>query len=81
MIAAFYEDETAFINRLGVGGGISSVSAALAVESTTQGFLLPRMTDTQRNAISSPVAGLMIWNTTDGKPSVYDGTTWQNLSY
>ncbi|HEX8517546.1 MAG TPA: hypothetical protein VF868_15220 [Bacteroidia bacterium] len=81
VIAAFYEDETTYINRLGVGGGISSASAALSVESTTQGFLLPRMTDTQRNAIASPVAGLMIFNTSDGKPSVYDGTTWQNLSY
>jgi hypothetical protein len=81
VIAAFYEDQSAFINRLGVGGGISSASAALAVESTTQGFLLPRMTDTERNAITSPVAGLMIYNTTDGKPSVYNGTTWNNLSY
>lgn len=38
----------------------TSASAALKVESTTQGALIPRMTKTQRNAIASPAAGLMV---------------------
>ena len=38
--------------------------AALEVESTTGGILFPRMTTTQRNAITSPPDGLVIYNTT-----------------
>jgi hypothetical protein len=36
-------------------------SAILDVQSTTQGMLIPRMTETQKNAISSPATGLMIY--------------------
>jgi len=51
-------------------------SALLTITSTTQGFLPPRMTTVQRNAISSPAAGLLIFNTTTNKHEGYDGTTW-----
>jgi len=37
-------------------------SAMLDVESTTQGILIPRMTTTQRTAISSPAMGLMVFD-------------------
>ena len=39
-------------------------SAVLDVQSSSQGFLPPRLTTTQRNAISSPASGLLIYNTT-----------------
>ena len=52
-------------------------SAKLAVVSTTQGFLPPVMTTAQRNAITSPATGLLLFNTTTGKLECYDGTTWQ----
>jgi hypothetical protein len=56
-------------------------SAALEVASTTKGFLLPRMTKTERDAISSPVAGLMIYQT-DNTPGlrVYNGTNWMKFT-
>jgi hypothetical protein len=38
------------------------------------------MTSTQRNAISSPAAGLMIWNTTDIELEVYNGSLWVNMN-
>jgi hypothetical protein len=63
----------------GVGIGTDSPSAALDVSSTTQGFLPPRMTTTQRDAISSPVAGLLIFNTTTSKMNYYDGSAWQEM--
>ncbi|PTG25079.1 hypothetical protein BU638_11410, partial [Staphylococcus chromogenes] len=36
-----------------------------------------RMTNTQRDAISSPATGLMIYNTTTGAQATYNGTRWQ----
>ena len=56
-----------------VGIGTSSPNAALDVTSTTQGFLPPRMTTTQRDAISSPAVGLVIFNTTTNCLNFYAG--------
>lgn len=60
----------------------ASTSAVFEANSTTQGLLLPRMTLAQRNAISSPVAGLVIYCTncgTSGEMEVYDGSEWKNM--
>ena len=56
-------------------------SAALEVKSTTQGFLPPRMTTTQINAIASPANGLEVYNTTLACPCFYDGTAWRKVSH
>jgi hypothetical protein len=67
------------VTTTSVGVGISTPNAAaiLDVTSTTKGFLLPRMTLIQRNAIASPPAGLMIYNTISNKLNVYNGTAWE----
>jgi hypothetical protein len=70
------------ISRLGkVGIATSSInaSARLQVDSTTEGFLPPRMTTTQKNAIGTPAAGLMVYDTTLNQMSYYNGTTWINF--
>lgn len=54
-------------------------SAQLQVESTTRGFLQPRMTTTQRNAITTPATGLSIYNTTTNTEDYYNGTAWVSL--
>jgi len=54
-------------------------SAVVTMTSTTKGFLPPRMTTTQRDAIASPATGLMIFNTTTGKHQGYDGTVWNDF--
>lgn len=54
----------------------SATSAVMEVTSTTQGFLPPRMTTTQRNAIASPASGLIVYDTTDNKHYGYNGTAW-----
>ena len=56
-----------------------NASAVLQADSTTQGFLPPRMTTTQKNAIATPAAGLMVYDTTLTRPCFYDGTTWITL--
>ena len=60
----------------------ASASAVLEVSSTSQGFLPPRMTIAQRDAISSTVAGLVMWCSNCGnygELQVYNGTTWTNM--
>jgi uncharacterized protein (TIGR02145 family) len=49
-------------------------SAILDASSTTQGFLPPRMTTGQRDAISNPAVGLLIYNTTLACLQINDGT-------
>lgn len=64
---------------VGVNTPTPDASAALEVSSTTQGFLPPVMTTTQRDAISSPAAGLIIFNSTTSKHQGYDGSTWNDF--
>lgn len=54
-------------------------SATLELESTTKGFLPPRMTTVQRDAISSPAVGLMIFDTTAAQYQFWNGTAWSGL--
>lgn len=51
-------------------------SALMSLESTTRGFLPPRMTTTQRDAITSPATGLSIYNTTTNSVEFYNGSVW-----
>ena len=62
-----------------VGIGETVPSAPLTVTSTTGGVLMPRMTTTQMNAISSPANGEMIYNTTANKFYGYAGGAWVAL--
>ncbi|MCX6278554.1 MAG: fibrobacter succinogenes major paralogous domain-containing protein [Bacteroidetes bacterium] len=61
-------------------GSTPAASAMLDVSSTTKGFLPPRMTTAQRNAISSLVPGLVIYNTDDKALNVFNGTSWGLLN-
>lgn len=56
--------------------GVLDASAIFQINSTSKGFILPSMTTTQRNAISSPATGLCIYNTTNGNFEYYNGTAW-----
>jgi len=51
-------------------------SAILDLSSTTQGFLPPRMSSAQRDAIVNPADGLMIFNITSGCPNYYVNGVW-----
>jgi hypothetical protein len=64
----------------GIFGNLSySASVVLGAQSTTAGFLPPRMTTTQKNAIASPATGLQVFDTTLNQMSYYNGTTWTNI--
>jgi len=61
---------------LSVGISAPAASAILDLTSTAKGFLIPRMTTAQRNAISSPAANLQISNTELDLDNDYNGTVW-----
>src|SRR5450432_3192883 len=65
-------------------GNLPDTSAMLDVSSTTKGFLMPKMTTTQRDAIILPATGLAIFNTTAVAFQVNTGTpavpVWSTLN-
>ncbi len=67
---------TSVHSQVGVGTSTPQSSAALDVNSTSKGFLYPRMTNTQMLAISSPATGLQVFNTDANALYYYDGSQW-----
>lgn len=66
-----------------VGIGIlasANPSAALEIESTTRGLGLPRLTTTQKNAVSNPRAGLLVYDTTLSKLCVRTSAAWETVT-
>jgi hypothetical protein len=63
---------------IGFIGG-ASTSSILEIQSTTLGFLPPRMTTAQKNAIATPATGLVVFDTTLAKLCVFS-TTWQTIT-
>lgn len=62
----------------GANAAPTNASVGLEVQSTTLAFLLPRMTTTQRDAMT-PVAGMMIYNTTIPAVQARVGVAWASL--
>ncbi len=61
-------------------GTAPATSAMLDISSATKGFLLPRMTIAQRNAIVAPANGLMIYNTQTDEFNYFNGANWQSMA-
>ncbi len=68
-------------NNVGIGTNTPSPDAALDIQSTSQGVLVPRMTTVQRNAIASPTEGLLVYDTDVNCFFFYENSssTWENL--
>ena len=66
--------------QVGIGTENPEASSIFDVTSTSKGFLVPRMTENQKNAISTPAQGLLVFQTngTVGFYS-YDGSSWLHL--
>ena len=82
LIVAFLVIASTFA-QVGIGTSTPHTSAALDIDSTTKGLLIPRMTNDQRTRISNPVAGLQVFvtNFDGGTFMFYDGTKWGTLSF
>ena len=67
--------------NIGIGNTSPNASAKLDITATDAGLLIPRMTQTQRNAITSPATGLMIFQTDNTSGFYYyNGTAWTGLA-
>jgi hypothetical protein len=75
--ANFLRTRIGSANGLQVGLSGSVASAKLQVDSTTQGLLPPRMTTAQRQAIGTPAAGLMVYDTDLGKLCLRTASAWE----
>ena len=65
--------------NVGIGTAAPNANAILDVASTTKAFMPPRMTTTQKNAIASPTAGMMVYDSTLNKLSLYT-TAWETVT-
>jgi hypothetical protein len=74
LVRVRFQSQTVAINSL------PDASAALTIASTTRGFLPPRMTTTQVNAIASPAEGLVVYSTTANALCLYNGSSWRKLN-
>lgn len=84
IIIAFLLFSNAIFAQVGINDDNSEPdpSAGLDVKFTNKGFLPPRLTCIERNAIAGPMAGLMIWCTDcgpKGEAQVFNGTNWTNM--
>ncbi|MDX9906608.1 MAG: hypothetical protein RBS55_08495 [Bacteroidales bacterium] len=68
---------------VGIGTAAPASSALVDMSSTTQGFLLPRMTQTQISLIQNPANGLMVFNLADNNVYAYvaGAEEWKELSF
>jgi hypothetical protein len=68
-----------YLGQASMGTASPNASAQFQINSTTRGFLPPVMTTTQKNAIASPAAGLVLYDSTTNKLQCYNGSTWNDL--
>ena len=63
--------------NIGINTTVPNSAALVDMSSTSRGLLIPRMSSAQRMAISTPVAGLMVYDLTAKTIFLYDGIQWQ----
>lgn len=67
-------------NNIGIGTINPSTSAALEISSTNKGLLIPRMTTYERDNITNPEIGLIIFNIDCMNFNYYNGTNWESMN-
>ncbi|MCX8483465.1 MAG: hypothetical protein ORN50_07775, partial [Crocinitomicaceae bacterium] len=72
------------VQKLGNNPGIVNENAVLELESNTKGFLLPRMSNIERDAIEKPTEGLIVWcldcsPSRESEISIWINREWKGL--
>jgi hypothetical protein len=70
-----------YSGNVAIGTSAPDPSAILDLTSTTQGFLPPRMDNSEINAISNPAEGLIVYSTQSKCLFLFDGANWQKIAY
>ena len=68
-----------FLIRVVTSAGDTTGFAEFADGSVDGGPVVPSYTTTQRNAITSASTGEVIYNSTDSRLQIYNGSSWQAL--
>lgn len=68
-----------YAQQVGIGTINPAASAILEISSTSKGLLPPRMTQAQRDAISKPRPGLVVYNITSNCLNIFLGNVWNEL--
>lgn len=71
--------QSIYSQNVGIGTNTPDSSAILHLESTDMGFLWPRMSTVQRDAIVSPAEGLTIYNIQDSTIQYWNGVCWMSV--
>lgn len=68
--------------QVGIGTSTPAASSKLDISAIDKGFLVPRMTSSQRTSITSPAVGLLVYQT-DGLSGFYyhNGSEWASFGY
>lgn len=80
-------NHNSFTQQVNIGVGTARTTAASAylevgpTSSANKGFLLPRLSTTERDAIASPATGLEIYNKTTNQVNFYNGSGWVAIDY
>lgn len=64
---------------VGIGTTNPNASAILEIKANDKGFLLPRLSSIERDAIPSPASGLMVYDTNFNSLFLYNGTRWVSI--
>ena len=55
-----------------------NADGSVSINSIAKGFLTSRMTNTEKNAITSPATALEVYDTTKNRKSIYNGSFWDD---
>jgi hypothetical protein len=78
LILLFFSSNTIHAQSMGISNAAITPdpSSILEMRTTEKGILIPRMTTAERDNISSPATGLMLYNTITNQYNFYNGTAW-----
>lgn len=76
LVIVLYATSKCPAQNIGIGTTSPNAKAILDISSTTRGILIPRMTTSQRFAISTPPNGLIVYDTDKNELYHYNGTSW-----
>ena len=79
LICFFTFSLVAQVDKIHVGDGVDHEAAILQADAIDRGFLIPRMTTLQRNAILSPERGMLVYDLDNECFWVYSTSSWLAL--